>query len=127
MYKDYSSWNFLKQKLDKNHNIPTFREREIWWCSIGINIGHEENGKNKDYSRPILVIRKFNNNIFWGLPLTTQIKEKHYYHKIIFKDREQCTMLSQLRLLESKRLIDKMGKLSVDQFDQIRKILKDMI
>ena len=127
MDKNFDDWNLVKKNLDKNDSSPTFQKREIWWCSIGLNIGHEENGKNKDYSRPVLIIRKFNNHIFWGIPLTTQIKEKHYYHRIHFKDREQCLMLSQIRLLESRRLNDKMGKISQKQFDEVRDILKSMI
>jgi mRNA interferase MazF len=127
MNKDFDDWNSVKKKLDTSHTAPTFQKREIWWCSIGLNIGHEENGKNKDYSRPVLIVRKFNDHIFWGIPLTTQIKEKHYYHKIHFKEKEQCVMLSQIRLLESRRLNDKMGKISQKQFDEIREVLKGMI
>ena len=66
--------------------------------------------------------------IFFGeFKLTTQIKEKHYYHKIHFRDKEQCVMLSQIRLLESRRLTDKMGKISQKQFDEIIAILKSML
>ena len=36
-------------------------------------------------------------------------------------------MLSQIRLLESRRLNDKMGKISQKQFDEVRDILKSMI
>ena len=127
MEKNFDEWNFVKMKIDTLKVAPTFQIREIWWCSLGLNIGHEENGKNKDFSRPILIIRKFNNHLFWGVPLTTQIKDKHYYHKIHFKDKEQCAMISQIRLLESRRLIAKMGKLSQNQFDEIRNMLRKMI
>jgi len=127
MPKDFDNWNSIKKQLEQDHKAPTFQEREIWWCSIGVNLGHEENGKNQDYSRPVLVIRKFNDHIFLGVPLTTQIKEKHYYHRIHFKEREQCVMLSQIRLLGSARLTDKMGKLSGQQFEMIRGALKAMI
>jgi mRNA interferase MazF len=127
MEKDFDRWNQLKKDLDSKENLPTFKQAEVWWCKIGLNVGHEENGKGGDYSRPILIIRKFNNRLFFGVPLTTQIKEKHYYHKIHFKDKEQCAMLSQMRLLEAKRLMNKMGQLTKNQFDEIRRILKDMI
>ncbi len=68
MIKDFENWNKLKQKLESRKNIPTFKEREIWWCSIGVNIGCEEDGKNQLFNRPILIIRKFNNNMFLGAP-----------------------------------------------------------
>ena len=127
MEKDFDDWNILKQRLTDKKNIPAFGQREIWWCHLGVNIGDEENGKNKVYSRPILVVKKFNNHIFWGLPLTTQIKEKRYYHKIKFKDNEQCVMISQLRLWDARRLTTRMGKIPTDQFDEIRKIISDLI
>ena len=102
MEKNFNEWSALKSKLDtKNHNI-NFKERDIWWCSIGLNIGHEENGKSQFFSRPVLVVRKFNKNLFFGIPLTTKIKENKFYHKISFKDGEQCAMLSQLKILRVK-------------------------
>jgi len=72
--KDFAGWNTLKQNLDNRQNasVPTIEEREIWWCSIGINVGDEEDGHNALYNRPVLVVRKFNTRIFWGVAMTTQ-------------------------------------------------------
>ena len=127
MEKDFDNWSILKQRIDGKEIGPAFKQRDVWWCHLGANIGDEENGKGKVSSRPILIIRKFNNRIFWGVPLTTQIKEKPYYKKIHFKDKEQCVMLSQLRLWDSKRLTTKMGRLTGNQFEEIRKILSETI
>jgi mRNA interferase MazF len=123
MEKDFNSWNKLKQDLDKSHKSPTFKQREIWWCHLGLNIGHEENGKGDLYKRPVLIVKKFNNRLFWGLPLTTQIKDKNYYHKINFKNKEQCLMLSQFKVLESRRLTTIMGTIGKNQFSDIKKVL----
>ena len=123
----FDNWNSLKQSITLREKLPTFKQREIWWCNIGLNVGHEENGKNQDYSRPVLILRKFNNHIFFGITLTSQVKEKHYYHRINFKNKEQCIMISQLRLFDSKRLVNKMGDLSQKQFNEIREILKSLI
>jgi mRNA interferase MazF len=127
MEKDFDKWNELKRKLDNKKNIAAFKQREVWWCHIGANIGDEENGKSEVCSRPILIVKKFNNRIFWGLPLTTQIKEKPYYYKITFKQNEQCAMISQLRLWDAKRLTTRMGKLTSEQFDEIKKIISEII
>ena len=112
MQKDFDNWNQLKPKLDATKKMPTFQEREIWWCSIGINIGNEEDGKSEMFSRPILIIRKFNDIIFWGLPLTTAIKDNRYYYKISFQGKNVCAMLSQLKMLDSRRLTTKIGQLT---------------
>lgn len=127
MEKNFNEWNILKQKLDFNHKTPTFKEKEIWWCSIGLNIGHEENGKNQFFNRPILIVRKFNNHIFLGVPLTTKIKENKFYHIIHFKDNNQSVMLSQIRTLESKRITHKIGEITEEQARIIKEKIKEMI
>ena len=82
MQKNFNQWSELKKDLDLREKLPTFKQREIWWCHLGLNIGDEENGKNEKYHRPVLVLKKFNNRLFLGVPLTTQIKENPYYHKL---------------------------------------------
>ena len=120
MDKDFNKWNELKVRLDQKEKVPTFKQREIWWSHIGINIGDEENGKSENYHRPILIIKKFNKKIFLGVPLTTKIKDNPYYHKISFKDKIQCAMSSQIRIMDAKRLDRKMGKLTSDEFEKLK-------
>jgi len=31
--KEFEYWNKIKQDLDKSKRLPTFKEREIRWCS----------------------------------------------------------------------------------------------
>ena len=128
MVKKFNEWNKLKIQLDRNHNLPTFQEREIWWCSIGLNIGHEQDGKNNLYNRPVLVVRKFNKKVFWGVPLTTKIKKNNrYYIQITFHHRPQCAIISQMRLWDGKRLTNKMGQLPEKQFENIRSSIKNLL
>lgn len=127
MNKNFEDWHKLKKYLDEEHNAPTFRQREIWWCSIGLNIGHEENGKGEDYSRPVLILRKYNNHLFFGVPLTTKVKDNPFYHKINFRGRTQCAMLSQARTFEGKRITDKMGKITTQEFEKLKEDFKSKI
>jgi hypothetical protein len=39
MQKDFPGWHRQKEQLHAQHHTPTFQEREIWWCSVGVNIG----------------------------------------------------------------------------------------
>ena len=126
MEKDFVNWQKVKVESQARKNPPTFEEREIWWCRIGVNIGDEEDGKGDNFNRPVLIFRKFNKKIFWGIPLTTQVKEKKHYHKIYFKDKNQCVMLTQLRLLDNKRLMSSMGKLSAERFREIKKKIQEL-
>ncbi len=125
MIHDLDVWNSLKKKLNLRQKTPSFKEREIWWCSIGLNVGDEENGKSELFSRPVLVLKKFNNNIFLGIPLTSKIKSNKYYLQITFKEKLSCLLLSQIRTFESKRLTTMEGKLSQTQFEMtLREVVK---
>ena len=57
-FSEYNAWNQKKQSINKASSSREiyFRERKIWWCSIGLNIGFEENGKGKLFNRPVLVL-----------------------------------------------------------------------
>ena len=127
MEKDFASWHNIKQNLQTHHNLPTYNQREIWWCSIGVNLGHEEDGKGKVFSRPVLIIRKFNQHVFIGVPLSTKVKNSKFYYRINFHNREQSIMLTQIRLWDVKRLTSKMGRLSKNQFEEVRIAIKNML
>lgn len=47
MQKAFDDWNELKKKLDQNWRQPYVHHREVWWCSLGQNIGAEIDGKNE--------------------------------------------------------------------------------
>lgn len=81
--KNFDKWNEIKKKLDVSERSVEFNEREIWWCSIGINVGSEQHSQTEDFSRPVLVIRKFTRDIFWGIPLTTRIKPLRFRKHLI--------------------------------------------
>ncbi|GHU08676.1 hypothetical protein FACS189431_5360 [Alphaproteobacteria bacterium] len=104
--KDFDSWNTVKKQLDVADNIPDFKEREIWWGSLGANLGYEEDGKNIKFERPILVIRKFNRWLFVGLPLTSQNKQNKFHYELPdYNGVKSLVILSQARTLSAKRLI----------------------
>lgn len=129
MFRDYDNWNLLKKKLNERKTYPLFKEREIWWCSIGINIGVETNGKNKLFNRPVLILKKFNENIFWGIPLTSKIKKGKFYYNfyIANKTSESCAMLLQLKVFTSKRLGSKIGLIEAEEFMMLKEKIKEMI
>ena len=78
MTKDFDNWNNLKKELE-NENTRIVHEGQIWWCSLGLNIWHEQDGKNQKYERPVLIVKKFNNSVVWTIPLSTKVKEWPYY------------------------------------------------
>jgi mRNA-degrading endonuclease toxin of MazEF toxin-antitoxin module len=124
MEKDFIRWHSLKEKLHKRQDYPHFNEREIWWCSVGANVGHEQDGKGLRFTRPVLIFRKFSRYTFWGLPLTTQLKKGSYYCRIMTDEGERDLMLSQVRLWSSQRLTMRMGRIGEEQFDKVRQAFR---
>ena len=45
--KDFDAWNKQKILLENTQRNISFHEREIWWCSLGLNIGDEQDRKNE--------------------------------------------------------------------------------
>lgn len=127
MGDDLDNWTTVKRRLDAAPNILTFKTREIWWCSLGKNIGHEQDGKRALFNRPVLIVRKMNYRLFWGVPLTTQIKDNPHYYPFRFDDRDQCAMLTQLRLWDAKRITHKMGRLHEREYKSICQALKNYL
>ncbi|MEK7565188.1 MAG: type II toxin-antitoxin system PemK/MazF family toxin [Patescibacteria group bacterium] len=126
--KDFDSWNKEKKNLeDVGHDILVFHEREIWWCSIGINLGDEQDGKNELFERPVLVLKKFNNKVAWVLPMSTKPKEGIYYHNLEYDGKMFTVILSQLRLISVKRFHRFVRKISPHQFTLIQNKLIDFI
>lgn len=119
MEKDFKKWAIKKQNLDNRVSLPFANERDIFWCSIGINVGDEENGKSDLFSRPVLVFKKFNENLFWGVPMSSKNKENKYYVQVNFKDGISSAMISHLRLYDIKRLIVRIGRLHKTEYDKV--------
>jgi len=69
---------YKKKKNIQRKNRVFFNEREIWWCYLGLNIGDEQNG-GKNFSRPVVILKKFNKNLTIVVPLTKNNKKGKYY------------------------------------------------
>ena len=127
MQKDFTNWHKIKEIIHNRKRAKLFNEREIWWCSLGLNIGDEQDGKNNFFERPVLILKKFNKNIFWGIPLTSQEKNNKYYCQIVYKNREDFLILSQIKLISGKRLLRKVARLPSNSFEKIKEKLKSLL
>ncbi|MFA7252782.1 MAG: hypothetical protein WC027_02910 [Candidatus Paceibacterota bacterium] len=56
MEKDFDRWNGLKKKVDADFSDIYIQIRQIWWCSIGLNVGSEQNGHGENFERPVIQI-----------------------------------------------------------------------
>ncbi|MEI8174504.1 MAG: type II toxin-antitoxin system PemK/MazF family toxin [bacterium] len=127
MQKNFDKWNKRKKEIDNNE--PNFYyEREIRWCSLGINIGFEQDGTSEDYKRPVLIIKGFSRHVCLVVPLTTSTKKNLYHFPIgIIENKEAFAILSQIRLIDTKRLHDQLAVLNRGKFNEIKKAIKDLL
>ena len=116
--KDFDEWNLLKKSIDvapMRRNL-FFTEREVWWCSLGVNVGVESNGKNQRFERPILIVKKFNGEMIWIVPLTSKPRIGPHYQRLIHDAGVSWAHLSQIRTVSSKRLLRKIGMVTESDF-----------
>lgn len=113
--KNFDEWNELKKKLEEKEIDVVFKRGSIWWCSFGLNIGVEQDGKNEFHERPALVIRKFSKYSCLCVPLSSSNKNNPYYIKLDSSKYESYAIISQIRLVSTKRFLRKIE--TIDQKD----------
>ena len=68
--KDFVNWHKVKKSIDEKEKRINFQIRDVFFCSIGENVGFEQDGRGEEFLRPVVVVKKFNNEVFLGVPLT---------------------------------------------------------
>lgn len=128
--KDFDLWNELKKKIESEKNDPDKfpKEGEVWMSNIGRNIGFEQNGSGNNFSRPILIVKKFNNHMFWAVSLSTKQKDFDFYFNYTDpNDQKVSAILAQMKLVSIKRLKRKLYDIPNKLFDQMKQKLKSFL
>ena len=125
--KDFDPWNKKKREIEGRDKTPHFHQREVWWCSLGVNIGQEQDGKGGLYERPVLIFKKLNSQIFLGIPATSSYKNVYTIFAAGEDLKEFYFIVTQIRLISVKRLNRYMSKLTDDEFYKIRSAIFDVI
>ena len=121
----FDLWNEQKKIISCKVNKKFCKIREIWWCYLGFNIGHEENGKGLKFTRPVLIIKKFGPNNIFVIPLTTsKIPGKFRIDIGLVSNKKSKALISQIRTIDSRRLINKISILPNERFKEIRKTVR---
>ena len=125
--KDFNRWNELKKKIDNEDSLPDNfpKEGEVWMSSVGVNIGYEQNGSEDNFSRPMLIIKKFNNHMFWAIPLSTKQKDFDFYFNFTEPNGQKVSaILAQMKLVSVKRLKRDIYIIPKELFEEIKDKLK---
>lgn len=125
--KNFFQWNKVKIKTDTIKSEIRIREGEIRWCRIGLNVGNEIVGKGSLFKRPVLVLKKFSGDVFLGLPLTSQIHPGNWYYILGHNNIKRSIILNQSRLLDKRRLEQKIFEISEKELLKIKKAYCDLI
>ena len=118
--KHFDEWNEIKSDLHFSRIYRDIKEGDVWWCSIGENVGVEINGKQEFFLRPILVLRKLSKFGFMGIPLTSQQHKGSWYVPFEFKNKQQYAVLAQARVVSVYRLHRKMGTVPNSDLELVR-------
>lgn len=128
--KDFDTWNELKKKIDTHPQGPDKfpKEGEVWMSNLGTNIGFEQNGSGDNFSRPVLIIKKFNNHMFWAVPLSTKQKSFDFYFNYIDPNNQKVSaILAQMKLISIKRLKRKLYDMTSEDLSNLKEKLRSFI
>jgi mRNA interferase MazF len=122
MKKDFWKWHTKKEQIEEAEGTALFQEREVWWCTLGTNIGYEQDGSSEQFTRPVVVLSKFNLDACLIVPLTAKPKKGKYYFSVgDVSGRTAVAVLSQIRFVDRKRLAVKIATMEQDTFDALTK------
>ncbi len=133
MKKDFWKWHKKKESINEVEQLPFFHEREIWFCYVGANVGFEQDGSGEEFLRPVIIFKKFNNQIFWGIPLTKSDKkiskknEKYYFKFNFINEIISIAILSQLKLIDAHRLSRHIGSISETDYVKLKEKLRNLL
>ena len=120
----FNEWNNLKINIHKSDKFAYPQVRDIWWVSLGQNIGVEINGKNHKFERPVVVIKVFNTYGILVAPTTSKIKQGKYFVNFVNNENTlKMINMSQIRSISSKRFIRKIEEITPQDFKKIKKVL----
>jgi mRNA interferase MazF len=120
MQKDFPRWSERKSQLNDISSIFVFKEREIWFCYLGLNVGYEENGDVRAFLRPVIILKKFSNMTFFAIPLTRTPRFGKEYFTVIDSHGVSFAMLSQGRTLDGRRLKYNSRTMPEDEFESLK-------
>jgi len=102
---------------------------EIWLANLPQWTGKEQLGK-----RPVLLMSKNVTNLIVAIPLTSNIKTEKYPYTLKIKPsdkncltKDSIALIFQIRAIDNKRLIHKIGTLEDSYLKEINQKLKELL
>ncbi len=114
------TWHILEERLNSfTGKPPLVIPGDIWWASLGINVGSEINGKNENFSRPILILKVTKPGFYFGVPLSTRNKTGEEYISLKSGEKDAVACLHQAQAIDFRRLWTRISTLTENEFIRI--------
>ncbi len=130
MQDKIKKWTNIKINIEefkrKDFYINT---REVWNINLWQNIWYESYWKWDFFIRPVLVIKIVWSVIFVATMTTNWKDDNKFYFKLDnrYFNKKSYITLSQVRILDKKRFIEKIWKIDTSDFIEIKKNLKQIL
>jgi hypothetical protein len=124
MEKDFDRWNELKKQVNAAEALPLYHAREIWWAHLGVNVvrdGAVLRAPGLDYQGPQPV------RLSGCAAHHFQKRDRLYITAGVVEGKRAAAIVSQIRLIDTRRLINKVGTLERALFDPIRKAARKLL
>lgn len=112
-----SDWFLTKEDIHQRTKQIFFRERQIWTCHLGVNIGHEQNGGGENHVRPVLVLKKLSPSTALVVPLTTSDKNSRFRCKV---GKNSFLLFDQIRVIDVRRFRYLKQTIPSEKFTEIK-------
>jgi mRNA interferase MazF len=119
MARNFTEWMSRKQEVDALAHTPPFVSvGDVWWASVGENVGSEINGKSALFSRPVIILKKLAHGFYFVIPTSTKEKVGSWYVSFTHQGVRSVACLHQSRAIDHRRVLGKIGTL--DDADLVR-------
>ena len=104
-----------------------FKEWEIWWSNIWVNIKTESCWKWKKFRRPVLVFKKLSSDMWIVIPLSSQIKEWTWFTQYKIHWKIYNALLYQVKMMHINRFTVREWEIDIHDFNKIKKRFKKLL
>jgi len=123
----FLEWIQVKIGLHTKINKPPLvNEGDIWWSSLGENVGTEINGKGKSFKRPVIIFKKISRKFYFVIPASSQMHAGPWYMPYKDGELEVIACLHQARSIDSRRLLNKQGEMNSTDFINLRQRFQEL-
>lgn len=128
MKKTYEEWMRRKRSINnRGIRIRDYREGNIYWAYLGENVGMEQDGGKKFFTRPVLVLKKLSFSIFICIPISSKDKIGKYYAPIQTDNVHGVLLFNQIRVIDTLRLGDLLDVISRRSLKKIKRKVSKLI